>query len=48
MNISHKKAKNRKSLIKVLFFDYKLKQKKIAKKLWLDERTIRRYIKKCK
>lgn len=48
MNIPKKQVVNRKSQIKALFFMKKIKQKAIAKILWVSERTVRRYIKKSK
>lgn len=37
---------NLKSLIKVLFFDYKIQQKEIAKALWIHRNTVWKYLKK--
>lgn len=48
MNISRKKSAERKSQIKTLFFYKKIKQKIIAKELWIALRTVEDYIKKIK
>ena len=48
MKIPEKDVLDRKSKIKALFFMKNLKQKEIAKSLWISERTVRRYVQKSK
>lgn len=48
MKISNRKARERGSKVYALFFMKKIKQRVIAKKLWVTDRTIRRYVQKSK
>ena len=48
MKIDQKTKQDRESKIRVLFFDHKMKQKKIAEKLNIKVRTVEDYVAKIK